>query len=223
LIWVKSQRFVRNKPVTDRQKLYQRIAPFYDVLDFLGETLNQRRVRPQLLEGLSGGILDAGVGTGRNIPFYPANANIVGCDLSNAMLRRARRRRQRLGRRQPLDSPLHLVTANICQSPFPDDSFDAAIATFLFCVLDDEDQLPALRELARICRPGSEIRILDYVLPEDPKRRRAARRIAPLLKLLFGASVERNTEQYVSAAGLRVTERRLVAGDYCRMLVLHHA
>lgn len=203
--------------MSDRRSLYQRIAPFYDVLDFVGESLNQRHVRPQLLEGLSGRILDAGVGTGRNIPFYPLNADIVGCDLSSAMLRRAQRRRQRL------DSPLHLVTTNICQSPFPDDSFDAAIATFLFCVLDDDDQLPALRELARICRPGSEIRILDYVLPEDPKRRRAAQRMAPLLKLLFGASVERNTEEYVSAAGLNVTERRFVAGDFCRMLVLDHA
>lgn len=203
--------------MADRLRLYQRIAPFYDVLDFVGETLNQRQIRPRLLEGLSGRILDAGVGTGRNIPFYPPNADIVGCDLSSAMLRRAQRRRQRLG------SLLHLVTGNICQLPFPDDSFDATIATFLFCVLDDDDQLPALRELSRICRPGGEIRILDYVLPENPKRRRAAQRIAPLLNMLFGASVERNTEQYVSAAGLKVTERRFVTGDFCRLLVLHHA
>ena len=138
-------------------------------------------------------------------------------DLSSAMLRRARRRRQRL------DAPLQLVAANVCQAPFPDDFFDAAIATFLFCVLDDSDQRPALKELARICRSGGEIRILDYVLPEDPRRRRAARRMAPVLKFLFGASVERHTERYVAAAGLTVADQRLVAGDYCRMLVLRHA
>lgn len=201
----------------DRRRLYQRIAPFYDLLDLAGETLNQRGVRPLLLEGLSGRILDAGVGTGRNIPFYPSGADIVGMDLSSAMLRRAHRRRQRL------EAPLALVASNVCQSPFPGDCFDAAVATFLFCVLDDADQLPALKELSRICRSGGEIRILDYVLPEDPRRRRAARRMAPVLKFLFGASVERNTEQYVIAAGLTVTERRLVAGDYCRMLVLRHA
>jgi len=203
--------------MSDRHRLYQRIAPYYDILDFAGEVFSQRRVRPQLLDGLSGRILDAGVGTGRNIPFYPSGADIVGMDLSSAMLRRAHRRRQRL------DAPLHLVTSNVCQSPFPDDYFDAAIATFLFCVLDDADQLPALKELARICRPGAEIRLLDYVLPEDPKRRRSAQRMAPIIKFLFGASVERDTEQYAAAAGLIVTERRLVAGDHCRMLVLHHA
>ncbi len=201
----------------DRRRLYERIAPVYDLLDFFGETFNQRRVRPLLLDGLSGRILDAGVGTGRNIPFYPGGSDIVGMDLSNAMLRRAHRRRQRL------DAPLHLVAANICQAPFADGYFDAAIATFLFCVLDDDDQLPALRELARVCRRGGEMRILDYVLPEDPRRRRAARRMAPVIKFLFGASVERNTEQYAAAAGLTVTERRMVAGDYCRLLVLRHA
>jgi len=203
--------------MSDRLRLYQRIAPYYDILDSVGEILNQRRVRPQLLEGLSGRILDAGVGTGRNIPFYPPGADIVGMDLSSAMLRRAHRRRQRL------DAPLHLVASNVCQSPFPDDCFDAAVATFLFCVLDDADQLPALKELARICRTGAEIRLLDYVLPEDPRRRRSAQRMAPVIKFLFGASADRNTEQYAAAAGLTVTERRLVAGDYCRLLVLRHA
>ena len=203
--------------MSDRRHLYQRVAPYYDILDFFGEALNQRRVRPLLLDGLSGRILDAGVGTGRNIPFYPPGSDIVGMDLSSAMLRRAHRRRQRL------DAPLHLTAANVCQSPFPDDYFDAAIATFLFCVLDDADQLPALKELARICRTGAEIRILDYVLPEDPRRRRTTQLVAPVIKFLFNASVERNTEQYVAEAGLTVIERRLIGGDYCRLLVLRHA
>jgi ubiquinone/menaquinone biosynthesis C-methylase UbiE len=203
--------------MADRRHLYQRIAPYYDILDFFGEALNQRRVRPQLLAGLRGRILDAGVGTGRNIPFYPPGSDVVGVDLSSAMLRRADRRSHRL------DAPLHLTAANICQLPIPDDHFDAAVATFLFCVLDDHDQLPALKELARICRSGGEIRILDYVLPEHPRRRRTARLMSPVLKFLFNASVERNTEQYVAAAGLTVIERRLVASDYCRMLVLRHA
>ena len=203
--------------MTDRRRLYQRIAPFYDILDFAGEVLAQRQVRPQLLDGLGGRILDAGVGTGRTIPFYPAGTEMVGCDLSHAMLRRADWRRRRA------DGSLELVACNVCQSPFADDCFDAAVATFLFCVLDDADQQPALSELARICRPGGEIRILDYVLPEDPRRRRAAQLMAPVIKFLFGASADRNTEQYVTVAGLTVVEQRLVAGDNLRMLVLRHA
>jgi ubiquinone/menaquinone biosynthesis C-methylase UbiE len=48
---------------------YQRIAPFYDLLDLAFEYGRYRKIRPQLFAGLSGLILDAGVGTGRNFPF----------------------------------------------------------------------------------------------------------------------------------------------------------
>src|SRR5256885_12979549 len=72
---------------------YQRIAPLYDILDLPFEYGRYRKIRPQLFAGLSGLILDAGVGTGRNFPFCPPGAKIVGIDLSPAMLARAARRR----------------------------------------------------------------------------------------------------------------------------------
>ena len=46
---------------------------------------------------------------------------------------------------------------------YPDQAFDAVAATFVFGCIPDEAQLPALREVARVCRPGGEIRLLDYV------------------------------------------------------------
>src|SRR6266478_3288637 len=72
---------------------YQRIAPFYDLLDLPFEYGRYRRIRPRLFEGMSGRLLDAGVGTGRNFPFYPPDSEIVGIDISPAMLARAARRR----------------------------------------------------------------------------------------------------------------------------------
>jgi SAM-dependent methyltransferase len=71
---------------------YQRIAPFYDPLDFPFEHRRYHHLRPQLIQGLSGRILDAGVGTERNIAYYPAGASVVGIDLSPAMPSRADRR-----------------------------------------------------------------------------------------------------------------------------------
>ena len=71
---------------------YQRIAPLYDILDFPFEYGRYRHIRPQLFQGLSGRILDAGSGTGRNIASYPAAADVVGIDLSPAMLARADKR-----------------------------------------------------------------------------------------------------------------------------------
>ena len=76
---------------------YQRIAPVYDLLELPFEYGRYRRVRRLLFEGLSGRVLDAGVGTGRNFPFYPAGTTVVGIDISPAMLARAERKRKLAG------------------------------------------------------------------------------------------------------------------------------
>src|SRR5215469_14329561 len=144
---------------------YQRIAPVYDLLDLPFERTRYRALRPLLFRDLSGRLLDAGIGTGRNCEFYPASATVFGIDTSPAMLARAHERCPALaagGRLYQMD-----VTA----LGFPAASFDAAIATFLFCVLPDELQLAGLRELARVVKPGGLIRLLEYVRPKRRIRR----------------------------------------------------
>src|ERR1700747_1921072 len=71
---------------------YERIAWIYDLLDLPFEYGRYRKIRPLLFWGLSKRILEAGVGTGRNFPFYPRGSEVVGIDLSPAMLARAERR-----------------------------------------------------------------------------------------------------------------------------------
>src|ERR1043165_6668609 len=133
--------------MTSSLQRYQRIATLYDLLDFPFEYGRYRKLRPLLFEGLSGRILDAGVGTGRNIPFYPPNADIVGIGFSPAMLGRAERRARSRGRE------LKLRQMDVTQLAFPDGYFDAAVASFLFCVLPDEQQLSGLKELRRVVKP----------------------------------------------------------------------
>src|SRR5216684_5932074 len=103
---------------------YQRIAPLYDLLDLVFEHGRYRRIRPLLFEGLSGHILDAGVGTGRNFPFYPAGATVLGIDLSPAMLNRAERRRS------TANATVELRQMDVTSLDLPAASFDAAVATF---------------------------------------------------------------------------------------------
>src|SRR4029077_2857147 len=76
---------------------YERIAPLYDLLDLPFEYSRYRKIRPLLFQGLKGRVLDAGIGTGRNIQFYPPEAQVIGIDISPAMLARADRRRVSLG------------------------------------------------------------------------------------------------------------------------------
>src|SRR5262245_35824665 len=105
---------------------YQRIAPYYDILDWPFERGRYRKIRPQLFDRLSGRLPDAGVGTGRNMPFYPLRADVIGIDLSPRMLERAERRRALLGSR------CELRLMDVEKLDFPNAFFDAAVASFVF-------------------------------------------------------------------------------------------
>lgn len=197
-----------------KQRTYERIARLYDLLDLPFERRRYRPIRPGLFAGLGGEILDAGVGTGRNMPFYPAEARVVGIDISPRMLARARRRRDRLG------LEVELRQEDVTRTGFADDRFDHVVATFLFCVLDPEDQLPALRELKRICRPGGHIRLLEYRWSENPRRRRVQRLWLPWARFAYGAAFDRHTERYVEAAGLVLLRSEFVHEGMIQMLEL---
>lgn len=193
---------------------YQRIAPLYDLLDAPFEKRRYQAIRPLLFQGLSGRILDAGVGTGRNMPFYPAGAEMVAIDLSPAMLARAERRRAELGTR------VDLKPMDVTRLEFADGSFDAAVATFLFCVLPEPLQVRALRELGRVVKPGGEIRLLEYQLPRRALRRFIARLWQPWMHFAYGAGFDRRTEEHVPEAGLEVVESRFVYDELLKFLVV---
>ena len=196
---------------------YDRIAPWYDLLDLPFELGRYRRLRPHLFAGLSGRLLDAGVGTGRNMPYYPPGARVVGIDANPAMLTRAARRRARLG------IATDLLAMDATRTGFPDRCFDGVVASFLFCVLDETQQLPALRELARICRPGASIRLLEYAYSRDPVRRAIMRLWAPWVRWAYGAAFDRDTERYLPAAGLELVERRFLYRDMIKLIVARPA
>lgn len=195
-----------------KQKIYRRIARFYDILDLPFERFRYKPLRRALFDGLSGSLLDAGVGTGRNFPYYPDGATVTGIDLSQAMLECARRRMNRLG------TVVDLCEMNVIAMDFADDGFDAIISTFLFCVLDAEHQQPALEELRRVCRPGGTIRILEYTISENPLRRFIMKLWAPWVRFAYGATFDRHTEQYLEAAGLELVEKRFLYKDVIKLL-----
>lgn len=198
---------------TAKRQRYDRLAPFYDLLDLPFEYRRYRTLRPQLFAGISGTILDAGVGTGRNVPFYPDGSHVTGIDFSPAMIRRADRRRAMLGKH------VELLEMNVLSTSFPDRHFDAIVATFLFCVLDAHLQLPALRELCRICKPAGEIRFLEYTYSKDPLRRCVMRLWAPWVRWIYGAAFDRETEQYIPEANLELLENRFVYRDTIKLIV----
>jgi ubiquinone/menaquinone biosynthesis C-methylase UbiE len=191
---------------------YQRIARLYDLLDSPFEHGRYRHLRPLLFRDFSGRILDAGVGTGRNIPYYPASAEVVGIDLSPAMLARAEQRRMAAG------AKVDLRQMDVTKLAFETGSFDAAAASFLFCVLPEDLQEPALLELARVVKKGGPIRLLEYVRPRGRARRAVAKLWEPWMAWAYGAGFDRNTEEHATRVGLEITQARFVVDDLIKLL-----
>jgi ubiquinone/menaquinone biosynthesis C-methylase UbiE len=197
----------------DSRMRYRRIAPVYDLLELPFEYARYRPLRRMLFAGLSGRILDVGVGTGRNIPFYPPYSEITAIDTSPEMLARAGRRLAGLGAR------VELLERDVLATGFPDRSFDAVVASFLFCVLPEQDQVPALRELARVCKPGAELRLLEYVRPRTPFRRMLTRLWEPWVHWAYGASFDRDVARHMPSAGLELFEARFVIDELVQYVV----
>ena len=204
------------------RETYGRIAPFYDLLDLPFEHGRYRSMRPVVFERVADAerLLDCGVGTGRNIPYYPPRAKVVGIDLSIEMMARA------IGRGRALGREVSWGQADITSLPCAESSFDAATATFLFCVLPDELQSAALRELARVVKPGGRIVLLEYVLSQNRLRRWTMRRLwGPWIRFAYGASFERPTHEASGVPGVHcgraaIPPRRYGSPARCQKPVL---
>lgn len=198
----------------DCVRTYDRIAPLYDLLDAAYEHAWKRRLRAELFAQTRGRVLDVGVGTGCNIPYYPVGSEVVGIDSSRRMLARAGQRAQSCNRR------VQLFEMNLLDLAFPDHSFDAVAATFVLICLPQELQLPALRELRRVCEPNGSILILDYKLSTRRAMRAYMRALSPWLRWAYAARYDAGTEDYVEDAGLVAITRRSYLHDAVTLLIL---
>lgn len=130
---------------------YDRIAAIYDVMESWME-LRARRWRAELWARVPPGrVLELGAGTGKNLPYYPPSAEITAIDISPRMLERAHRRARRLA------MTVDLRVADAQELPFPDESFDTIVTTFVFCSIPDPAR--ALAEARRVLRPGGHAQV----------------------------------------------------------------
>ncbi len=176
---------------------YNRIARIYDLV----ETMSEGRFKPwreELWSSAQGQILEIGVGTGKNFPYHPRGAKVTGIDLSDQMLARAKERARRLG------TPVALTEGDAQALEFPDNAFDTAVATFVFCSVPDP--VRGLRELNRVVKPNGRILLLDHVRIDRPVIGRMMDLLNPIIVRLWGANVNRRTVENVKQAGLEIQD-----------------
>jgi ubiquinone/menaquinone biosynthesis C-methylase UbiE len=136
---------------------YDAFAARYDAAIRPCERLFLARLREKTIASLpeGGTLLEVGAGTGLNFSYLPSSTRGVASELSREMIRCA----------ETKDRPraLSLIQANIEALPFPDDHFDAALSTLLFCAVASPQK--SFSELRRVVRAGGTIAMLEHVRP----------------------------------------------------------
>ncbi len=187
------------KSVADK---YNRISTVYELIDLPLELLFFRKWRKEALSGLRGKVLEVGVGTGRNLKFYPAGAQVTGIDNSEGMLEIAR---EKAGGMQNIT----LLLMDAEHLKFPDNSFDYVVTTFVLCTIPDPVQ--ALKEMRRVLKPSGELIALEHMHSSNPLIALFEDLINPVLFFLLGDHTTRHTLKNIEEAGFIILEAKKLA------------
>lgn len=195
----------------DLEKKYNRTALLYDFLDWPFERFRYKKIRERIWNGLSCRILDAGVGTGQNIPFYPKNAIVIGVDSSEKMLTRARERASFHKMK------IELIKSSLDKLPFPDGFFDYIVGTFICCLLKEPNK--ELSELGRVCRKDGSVYFLEYVLSQNPFHRFIQKIITPYTRFMYGVDFKQDTSRALKKNGFQITSEEYLVSDVLKLII----
>jgi len=155
-------------------------------------------------------ILEVGVGTGKNLPYYPQGMRVTAIDLSPRMLERAQRRAKVLNVR------VELLEMDVQYMKFPDHSFDTVFATFVFCSVPDP--VLGLQELRRVCKSGGKLLLLEHMRPENIILGLLFDLLNPLVARMMGANINRRTMDNIRKAGWRIRVEKRLSSDAVRFI-----
>ena len=159
-----------------------------------------KELRPRILSGAHGRVLEIGAGTGASLPYYRGHSfeELVITEPDSFMLERLR---------QKLDSGLNatIVQAPAEELPFPDASFDAVVSVHVLCSVRNVQK--ALIEVRRVLKQDGEFRFLDHVRSRSPAGALAQHAVQPLWSWLgAGCHPNRDIASEVTKAGFQLKE-----------------
>ena len=141
------------------ERAYELLAPVYDfVFDWIFAPGRTAAIE-QLALQRSDSILEVGIGTGLNLPLYPATCRLTGIDLSQEMLDKAVERVQTLAMPNVI-----LKVMDATSMSFADNEFDKVVATYTISAVPDP--VAVLREMRRVVKPGGILVILNHFRSE---------------------------------------------------------
>jgi ubiquinone/menaquinone biosynthesis C-methylase UbiE len=197
-------------PTAKALRVWEKIAPSYDKQMALAEKVQFGGGRQWLGARAQGRVLEVAIGTGLNLPHYPAGVTVTGIELAPAMLAIAKQRAADLG----LD--VDLRTGDAEHLPFGDESFDTVVCALSLCTIPDP--VAAIAEMRRVLVPGGRLLLLDHVGSTWPPIYAAQWLVERLTIRAAGEHFTRRQLLLVQAARLDIVEvERLKAGTVERI------
>ena len=193
------------------RRRYNRIALLYDFLEGPMEHLRFDAWRKRLRAAIKGErALEVGVGTGKNLAYYPTDVQMTAIDFSPPMLARARRKAKKL------NLQIDLQEMDVQHLEFPDHVFDTVFATFVFCSVPDP--VAGLRELKRVCKPEGKMVLLEHMRPGNPVLGFIFDVFNPLIVRMMGANINRRTINNIQLAGWQIKAQENLSGDIVKWI-----
>ncbi len=181
---------------------YNRISAIYDIIESPVELFLYGRWREEALSSLSGKVLEVGVGTGRNLKYYPAGCSVTGIDISAGMLEKARKKARGM-------KNITLLLMDAEHLEFPDNSFDYVVTTFVLCSIPDP--IRALKEMRRVLKPSGKLIALEHMRSSNPFIALIEDLINPIMYFFIGVDMTRNTVMNIEKAGFIIEEAKNLA------------
>jgi ubiquinone/menaquinone biosynthesis C-methylase UbiE len=199
---------------TDRvRRIQDKQAPRYDRQMGVFDRILFAGGREWTCSRVTGEVLELAVGTGRNLPYYPAAVRLTGIELSPQMLKIARERAEELGR----DVDLRIGDAQALE--FEDHSFDTVIVTFGLCTIPDDRG--AVIEAHRVLRPGGRLVLLEHVGSPSLAVRALQRALDPLSVRLAADHFIRDPLDYLGNVGFEIDSVERLKWGIVERVVAH--
>ncbi|MEE9614329.1 MAG: methyltransferase domain-containing protein [Thermodesulfobacteriota bacterium] len=188
--------------MTEVESIKKVYAGYSDVYDTLFKRLFYPRIRHAIesMEIKPGDrVLDVGVGTGLSLSLFPEYCKVIGIDLSEKMLGKARKKIKTEG----MDH-VELVEMDAMEIAFPDDSFDMVFTSHVVSVVPDPYKV--MQEVRRVCKPGGQVVIVNHFKSRNKLVAGMEKVVTPISKKI-GWRSDLCLDEFIIKSGLRIDRK----------------
>lgn len=183
---------------------YNRMSRIYNLFEFFPENIMFKRWRKRVLQQPQGKVLEIGVGTGKNLPYYNySKVDLTAIDLSSGMLKQA------MDLVKKNNYPVKLKLASAQKLPFKANTFDYIVCTFVLCSVPDP--VGALKEMKRVLKNEGQIIMLEHMLSKNRLLSTIENLFNPLTRMMMGVNINRNTSANIKKSGLKLIQEKNLA------------